>query len=216
MRLTTIVIAVAALAIGLSVHAAQVGSGGVRYRWVDAQGLPHFSDSLTDDAIKYGYDVINDQGLVVGHVQKQLSPAERAAAAKQAAQQEQQRQAQEQRVREDRQLLNAYPDEASFKAAQQDALNSLDQQIKTTEVNLQSQEKALADLLARAAEIERSNQPVPKFIGDGIAKQRNVVANQRAALARQQTERDATVQQQAQDLAHYRDLKAAQKDQRGY
>lgn len=215
MRLTTIVIAVAALAIGLSAHAAQAG-GGVRYRWVDAQGLPHFSDSLTDDAIKYGYDVINDQGLVVSHVQKQLSPAERAAADRQAAQQAALRQAEEQRTREDRQLLNAYPDEDSFKAAQQDALNSLDQQIKTTEVNLQSQEKALADLLTRAAEIERNNQPVPKFISDSIANQRNVVASQRAALARQQAERDATVQQQAQDMAHYKALKAAQKDQRGY
>ena len=53
-----------------------------RYRWTDAQGLPHYSDSLSADAMKYGYDIVNDRGLTVGHVDRQLNPQERAAAQK--------------------------------------------------------------------------------------------------------------------------------------
>ena len=216
MRLSSFVIAVAALAIGLSAQAhAQAHEGAFRYKWIDSHGLAHYSDSLTDDAIKSGYDVVNDQGMVISHVHKLLSPTERAAAQKQAEQQAAQERAEQQRARDDIQMLNAYPDEDSFKAEQQGELDNLDQQINTTKINLRSQEKALADLLARAADVEHTKESVPKFLSDSIAKQRNVVANQRDVLLRQQADRDATVQQQ-QQLQHYRDLKAAQKDDRGY
>jgi hypothetical protein len=183
---------------------------------VDAKGLPHYSDSLTDNAIKAGYDVLNNQGMVVQHVQKQLSPEERAAAQKLAAQQAVQRRIAEQQERDDIQLLNTYPDEAAYQASQQQTLDNLDQQINTTRINLHSQEKALADLLARAADLENGKKPVPKFLTDDIAKQRDVVADQRATLARQQSDRATLVQQQAQQLQHFRDLKAKQKENRGY
>jgi len=110
----------------------------------------------------------------------------------------------------------AYPTEASFKTLQQENLDSLDQQINTTRSNLRSQEKALTDLLTRAGDIERAKQPVPPYLTQGIAKQRDVVARQREALEREQTARDAQVQKNTQDLIHYRDLKAAQaKEEQG-
>lgn len=207
-----------ALSLGLAGTAAawQGSNTGVHYRWVDGSGLPHFSDSLTDDAVKYGYDIINKEGLVVTHVGRQLSPAERVAAQKQAAAEAAQQRAMEERKRTDMQLLNTYPDEDALKAQQQQVLESLDEQMATTRVNLHSQDGALTDLLSRAADNERAKQPVPKFLVDQIATQRNVVANERALLERQKVNRDAMVQQQAQELQHYRELRAAEKADRGY
>ena len=211
------VIALATLAFSLSVQAQQAkGSGGVRYRWVDAKGLSHFSDSLTDNAIKSGYEVLDNQGMVVQRVHRQLTPQERAAAQKLAAQQAEQQRIAQQQKRDDIQLLNTYPDEAAYQAMQQQSLDSLDQQINTTRINLRSQEKALTDLLARAADIENDKKPVPKFLTDSIARQRDVVASQRATLARQQDDRTALVQQQASQLQHFRELKANEKEERGY
>lgn len=213
MRKTAFVIAL--LALTAAVHA-QNRASGYRYRWKDATGLPHYSDSLTSDALKYGYDLVNDRGMVVQHVDRQLSPEERAAAQKAAEQQAVVDRAAEQRKRNDAQMLAAYPTEASFKTSQQENLDSLDQQIGTTRSNLHSQEKALTDLLTRAGDLERAKQPVPKSLNDSIAKQRDVVAHQRDALERQQNARDAQVQKNAQDLVHYRDLKAAlAKEQQG-
>lgn len=207
-----------ALSLGLAGTAAawQGNNTGVHYRWVDGSGLPHFSDSLTDDAVKYGYDIISKEGLVVTHVGRQLSPAERVAAQKQAAEEAAQQRAMEERKRTDMQLLNTYPDEDALKAQQQQVLESLDEQMATTRVNLHSQDGALTDLLSRAADNERAKQPVPKFLVDQIATQRNVVANERALLERQKVNRDAMVQQQAQELQHYRELRAAEKADRGY
>jgi hypothetical protein len=206
-----------ALSLGIAgLAAAQSSSSGVHYRWVDASGLPHFSDSLTEDAIKYGYDVIASNGMVMTHVQKQLSPTERAAADKQAAEAAARQRAVDEQKRQDLQLLNTFPDEDALKVQQQQVLDNLDEQMNTTRVNLHSQDAALTDLLNRAADEERQKKPVPKFLTDQIATQRNVVANERALLERQKANRDAMVQQQTQELQRYRALKEAQKTDRGY
>lgn len=206
------------LSLGLPMPAIaqQTNAGGVHYRWVDGSGLPHYSDSLTVDALKYGYDIISNNGMVMGHVQKQLSPAERAAAEKQAAEAAAKQRAIEERKANDIQLLNTYPDEDALKTQQQQVLDHLDSEMSTTRLNLHSQDAALTDLLNRAADEERQKKPVPKFLTDQIATQRNVVANERALLEREKANREATEQQQAQELQHFRELKAAEKNDRGY
>lgn len=201
---------------GLAMAQTNHSGNGVRYRWVDSTGLPHFSDSLTDNAVKYGYDIINNSGMVVTHVQRQLTPTEQAAARKQAEEQAAQQRVIEEQKRHDIELLNTYPDEDALKLEQQQVLENLDEQMSTTRVNLHSQDAALTDLLNRAADDERSKQPVPKFLTDQIAAQRNVVAGERALLERQKAHRETMVEQQAQELQHYRALKVAQKADRGY
>lgn len=208
MRHLFFVIAVAALCASASVLAQT--SGNLRYKWHDARGQVHYSDSLSTEAMKYGYDLVNDQGLAVRRVPRQLNADERADARKFAAQQAAQQRVLDEKARADAQMLNAYPDEASFTAAQQLQLNTIDQQLASTRSNLRSQEKTLADLLERAAELERAKQPVPKFLVDSIAQQRNVVAAQRATMDRQHQVRRNAQQESAQQLQHYRQLKAAQ------
>ena len=209
MRKFLSIIAAAALIASLSAHAQNAGS--VRYKWHDDHGLLHYSDSLSAEAMKYGYDLVNDQGLVIQHVARQLTPEERAAANKLAAEQAAKQRAEKERADADAQMLSAYPDEESFRISQQQALDTIDQQIHTTQINLRSQEDALTDLLGRAADIERSKKPVPGFLADSITRQRDVVTDQRNILERQQALRAQTVQTQAAQLARYRELKAAQK-----
>lgn len=214
MRKPHCILIAAALLAGTSLHAQPQSSGdGLRYRWVDASGLPHFSDSLTQDALKYGYSVINDQGMVVQRVQRQLNPAERAAAQKLAAQQAAAKHAADEKARADEEMLEAYPDEAAYKASLQQALTNMDQQIHTSKLNLRSQEQALTDLLARAADAEHNKQPVTKFLQDSIARQRGVVSGLQALLQQQQAQRDEAEKQQLQQLAHYRALQAAMNQQ---
>ena len=194
----------------LPLHAQSTMGGGIRYKWHDGQGLLHFSDSLSAEAMKYGYDLVNDQGLVIQHVPRQLNAEERAAANKLADEEAARQRAAQQVANAEAQMLSAYPDEESYRISQQQQLDTIDQQIHTTQINLRSQEKALTDLLSRAADIERAKSPVPKFLTDSIANQRDVVTGQRSTLQHQQVLRAQTVQQQAKDLARYRQLKAAQ------
>lgn len=206
-KLLSVVIAGTLLA-AVAAHAQK--ANGYRYKWVDPQGLAHYSDSLTAEAMKSGYEVVNDRGLVVQRVPRQLTAAERAVANKLAAQAAAQERARQDVIRAEAQMMSAYPDEAAYKISLQQTVDAIDQQIHTTRINLQSQEKALAELLDRAADLERAKEPVPKYLADNISTQRNVVAMQRNALARQQAQRDSTVAAQARELARYRELKAAE------
>mgnify|MGYP002662928867 CR=1 FL=1 len=71
MRNPLLILAAVALLASLSAFAQNTSS--FRYKWYDGQGLVHFSDSLTSEAMKYGYELVNDRGLVVQHVSRQLS-----------------------------------------------------------------------------------------------------------------------------------------------
>ncbi|WP_130621038.1 DUF4124 domain-containing protein [Dyella amyloliquefaciens] len=224
MRRTLFVIAILALTAGPQVQAQKAAStpaqkassSSYRYRWKDASGLPHYSDSLTSDALKYGYDLVNDRGLVVQHVDRQLSPGERAAAQKAADEQAARQKVAQERDRVDSQMLAAYPTEEGYATSLKQSLDNLDQQISTTRINLRSQEKTLTDLLTRAGDLERAKQPVPKFLNDSIAKQRDVVTHQRDTLERELTARDVAEKKNVDDLQHYRDVKAAkEKERRG-
>src|SRR5579871_5023859 len=105
-------LAYAIVALGMAGAAwAQQQGPALHYRWVDGSGTPHYSDSLTDDALKYGYDTVNSEGLVVGHVARTLTPAERDAAAAQQAQRDAAQQAIEDKKRADLLLVNTYADE---------------------------------------------------------------------------------------------------------
>jgi hypothetical protein len=213
MRAARYILAGAVLCIGTAALAAQksnpANNNAYRYRWKDASGQSYFSDSLTAEAMKAGYDVVNAQGMVVRHVDRQLTPEERAAAKKVAEQKAAEEQARQQRLREDAQMLNAYPDEAAFSAAKNAELDTFEQAARTTRLNLQGQEKALADLLNRAGDLERAKQPVPKYLTDRITEQRNTVAALRATLQRQLAAKETARAKTEAQLRHYRDLKAA-------
>jgi hypothetical protein len=210
MRKLLLVLGTTALLASMSASAQKSTVSSIRYKWHDGQGLLHFSDSLSAEAMKFGYDLVNDQGLVVQHVPRQLTAPERVAANKLAAEQAAKLRAEQQVANAETQMLAAYPDENAYKISQQQALDTIDQQIRTTQINLRSQEKTLTDLLARAAELERAKTPVPKFLVDSIAKQRDVVAGQHTTLQRQQSLHTETVILQAKELTRYRELKAAQ------
>lgn len=185
------------------------------FRWRDAKGELHYADLLPADALKSGYDVVDDNGLLIRHIEGTRTPeqlkaakaaAEQAAAAKRAA---------DEQARRDHQLLAAYPDENALQIAHRELLASLDQNIRTDELNLKNQERALADLLAHAADIEHSGKPVPKFVADQIAAQRQAVTDQRGTLDQHRAEREATAARLEQEMAHYRELRAKQQGMYG-
>ncbi len=183
------------------------------YRWHDAQGGLHYSDSIPPEAVRFGYDILNDQGLLVRHVNRELTPAERAAAAAEAARIASAKRAADQQALADRQLLAAYPNEAELKEAHDAKLAQMQQNINTTQQNLRSQEQSLADLLAHAAELERSGQSVPVFLRKRVADQRQSVADERNEVIKLQRQRAETAQQFDAELQRYRALRAKEQSE---
>jgi hypothetical protein len=178
-----------------------------RFKWTDAEGNLHYGDVLPAEAAKYGYDIVNSQGIVIKHVDRAKTAEEKAAAKAEIAKAQAAKDAADRRVHTDQQLLAAYPTEDDLKRAQRHQSEMMDQNLSSARVSLQSQEKSLAELLGHAAELESSGKAVPPSLAQRIGEMRKQVEDQRAYITRKEGERDATVARFDEDLAHYRELK---------
>jgi hypothetical protein len=133
-----------------------------RYKWTDAQGNLHYDDALPIEALQFGYDVVDSQGIVVKHVDRAKTEdelkadkdaADKAVAAKRVA---------DAQSKNDQQLLAAYPNEGDLVVAQHAQIDMIDQSVHATEVSLQNQEKSLSEMLSLAADLDRTGKPVKR------------------------------------------------------
>jgi hypothetical protein len=216
MRLSPTILLVALLTsiVGMNASAAPAGSaaapgkGHNRYKWHDDAGNLQYSDSLPAEAAKYGYEVVNPQGIVVKHVERSKTASEQAAAKVAAAQAQAEKNKLAESERADDQLLSGYPEESDLKRTQQQKLDMLDQQIIAAQIGLRSQEQVLADLLGRAAELERDKETLSDAQAKQLAKMRKQVDDQRLTVERRQGERETAVGSFESETARYRQLKA--------
>jgi len=188
--------------------AAAPGQPHNRYKWRDSEGNLHYSDALPAEAAKYGYEVVNAQGIVIRRVERAKTAEERTAAKAELAKAQAAKDAEATRVRTDQQMLAAFPTEDDLKRAQHQQSEMLEQNLTSARISLQSQEKSLAELLGHAAELDSSGKPVPQTLAKRIGDMRKQVEDQRAYIARKETERTSTIARFDDEVAHYRDLKA--------
>lgn len=185
-----------------------------RYKWTDGEGNLHYTDALPPEAVKYGYEIVNPQGVVIKHVDRVKTAEERAAAKAEIAKAQAAKDSAEARARNDKQLLAAYPTEDDLKRAQRQQSDMMEQNLNSARISLQSQEKSLAELLGHAAELDANGKPVPPPLAKKIGDMRKQVEDQRTYIARKQKERDDTVAHFDDDLSHYRSLKEPQEADR--
>ena len=110
----------------------------------------------------------------------------------------------------DRQLLQAYPSENALIDAQKKRIVAVDQEIANVKASQTDQEKSLAEQLTYASTFERDGKPVPPAVKQQIETLRTNIENQKKFVASKIAQR-ADFEQKAQaELAHYRELRAAQ------
>lgn len=179
-----------------------------RYKWRDGGGQTHYSDVLSRDAMKSGYEVVNKDGLIIKRVNRLLTADERAAADRQAAKTKADRDAVDAGIRNDRQMLAAFPTESDLLTTQRLTLNQLDQALRAGREGLKTQEATLADLLARADDLQHRDVKVSPQLAKQIADLRGQLEQQRGFLDRKERDREETAASQLDQLKHYRNLKA--------
>ena len=210
MRRTSLLLLPALLLAASAATPARAGDNTpvVHYRWKDAAGVVHFSDTIPASALAGGYDVVDNDGQVVRHISRELTPAERQAAAAASARAAAAKRAAQQQSLEDTQMLSAYPTDKDLQQSQQAQLQQIQTDIATLQTNLRSQESTLTDLLAHAADLEHSGKPIPPYVNTRIAEQRESVSEERNALAKRRADLAAMQTKFATQLQHYRALRA--------
>lgn len=176
------------------------------FRWVDDQGVVHYTDQLPPEESKRPRAKLNSEAKLLEMVEGQKSMEELEQLKRLAQLRLDQTRILAVQKDSDSSLMRTYRSEAEMQMALQSKLNTMDSAIKIAESNRLHQEENLKGQLKRAAEIELGGQSVPQNLRDGIESTRRQIATYQdkiRALGISKTEISASF---ARDLERFKNL----------
>jgi patatin-like phospholipase/acyl hydrolase len=186
---------------------AQSNGGPVVYRWVDKHGVVHFGDSVPPKYARERRELLNGEGVVIGHVDAEKTPAQLAALARARAR----RLAQKQR---DYFLLSTYASVKDIESLRDQRLSQLQSQQAAAQQYVQSLQSRLVSLESRAQQYKPYSsrpdaRPMPDELAQELVQTSSEVSLQDESI-QQRKEQEAQVRAQFQsDIERFEQLKAA-------
>ncbi|MFZ0498584.1 MAG: DUF4124 domain-containing protein [Steroidobacteraceae bacterium] len=196
-----------ALACGAGSAWAQVSDkGAVAYRWVDEHGVVHYGDTIPPQYARNSKQILNGQGVQIGEIDAEKTPAQLAAQAHAQAR----RQAQRQR---DYFLLGTYTSVKDIESLRDERLSQLEAQQTAAQQYVQSLSSRLTSLQSRAQQFKPySSRPDAPRMPDDLAQElvqtlSEVHLQSQAIEARTRQEEQVKAQFQS-DIERFEQLKA--------
>ena len=187
---------------------AAFAQGGATYSWVDDEGITHFGDSIPAEYADKPKEVINEHGVIVGHIQGKKT-AEEIAAEK--AAKELQMQAELQR-RADQALLSTYINVAEIEMHRDRRVELFQAQARVTELYLRNLDRRLAELKGEAGRYKPYNSdPDAATIGpdliEDIEDTESSISRHKANLKKFQSEERQIIERFEGDIQRFMILK---------
>lgn len=176
------------------------------YRWVDENGKVHYSDQVPPEHARQGRDELNEQGITVDSVESAPSPEQMEAARAQARKEAEERKELEEQRRRDRLLLNSYTSVADIERAREKEIAAVQSTVDMTRAAQESQRRQIAKLVHRAAELERSGNPVPDELLADMERVRGKIQERTDYIEGKRAEQARIYADFEQDLERYREL----------
>jgi hypothetical protein len=178
------------------------------YRWVDDKGVVHYGDSVPPEYSKQKRDVLNKQGVQVGTLDAEKSPAQ---VAEELRQRETLRQA---RARDDI-LLRTYISAEQIEQLRDQRLDLIEGQIKVTTQYLQSRRAKLVQLHMQSAfflpySTAPNARPMPDQLAEDLVRTVNDIKLQEDNLRSKRADQETLRQQFHSDIERFKELKTAQ------
>jgi len=133
-------------------------AGDVFYVYKDKKGHTHIEDSIPGELTKYGYKIINEQGMTIKEVPSVATKVKKANA--------KQRRTDKQRAKEaekkkNQQLLRRFTSLEDIRETGNKKIMALQSQIDITKNHIKAFEKNLSDLQEHALSLSKKLKPVP-------------------------------------------------------
>jgi len=186
-------------------HAESSANGRKLYKWVDAQGLVHYGDSIPPEYATQAQDIINAQGVEIGHVDAQKTAEQLAAEDRKKAEAEEQR-------HRDQNLLNTYVSLQEIERLRDQRLSLLSDQKRVTNQFIDianGRLKKIQSVLVKYKPYsdDPGAQQMPDQVADDLVHIGMELHTQEQNLQEKQTE-EATMRAQFEaDLARFKQLK---------
>ena len=171
-------------------------SAGKLYRWTDAQGKVHYTDTLPPEALEQGRTEYSRKGSLLNQVQR--APTAEEKALREQELQQARADAEEERIKARDQLAfqAAYPSEEAIARDFQQRKQTLEGQIKTQQVLMAEQRKSLLSQLEMASTAELMGKTVSPKMAANIQTMARQVRQHEATIRNLREQILALVQQE--------------------
>ncbi len=147
------------------------------YRWVDDQGLVHYTDQVPPEQSKNPHAKLNSDAKTIELIEGQKTEEQLEQIKRLKQLRSDQMRILSQQKDSDTSLLRTYRSVEEMQMALQNMINTADSTIKIADSNRQHQEENLRMQVKKAADMELSNQPVTKNLRDNIESTRRQIAS---------------------------------------
>jgi hypothetical protein len=168
MRFITASILTALLLPSLSWAVADEATAREYYRYRDSKGVMKISQGIPPESSKMGYDIITAEGTLIKQVPRELTKEDLKATGSVEAKRRTAEAEAKQQLKNDQALLRRYSTPADIEAARKRAINDIIIRIGIINSNFMSLKAQIEREQTRAANLERSGQPVPQELADNI------------------------------------------------
>ena len=207
LKLSGISVALMAVFLWLSVTAVHAET----YRWKDKDGRVHYGAVVPAEYANQPYDILNNAGMVIEHVEDTSMPEEIRAEKK--VQERSPLISQEERERQaDRLLVIQYRSEEEILSALELEIAQLGYDTRVINQSYESANLAIKDQIRQAADQQRANMPISEDQQKGIDKLYVRRAADERKLAAVQSRENKIRARYEKDLERYRYLTSTDED----
>jgi hypothetical protein len=193
------------LALALAVVCA--GAEAALYRWVDDQGIVHYTDTLPPGQADKGHTEITEGGIRVRTVPPAKTPEELARERELERLRAQQERLLEEQRTADRVLLTTFRSDDDILMARDGKLATIDAMIQVTRNNIRRQQEWLAGLRREAADLERAGKPVPNRLRENITGAERAIGGAYETILQREHQKESIREGFERDLKRFRELK---------
>jgi len=196
--------------LGFVCAAGTAAAAGGMYKWVDDQGVVHYTDRIPAESVSKGATVLDKQGRSVKTIDPAPMAEQRKAIEAEAERQRDLAKANAEQARRDRALTQSFSSEAEIDVARARAVSTMEAQLTTIGAYI-------ADMTRRKQELEKrkaayGTKPVPGSIDTELNSVAEELARQNALLAQKKEALVAVDKKYDADKKRWQEIKIEQEE----
>jgi len=196
--------------LGFVCAAGTAAAAGGMYKWVDDQGVVHYTDRIPAESVSKGATVLDKQGRSVKTIDPAPTAEQRKAIEAEAERQRDLAKANAEQARRDRALTQSFSSEAEIDVARARAVSTMEAQLTTIGAYI-------ADMTRRKQELEKrkaayGTKPVPGSIDTELNSVAEELARQNALLAQKKEALVAVDKKYDADKKRWQEIKIEQEE----
>lgn len=175
------------------------------YKWVDDQGVVHYTDKMPPEAINKGNVELNKQGVPIKKTDPALTVEQRRAREMEDERARATAKARDDIARKDRALLQSYTTESEIDLSKRRALGTIEAQVQSAQAYVATLTKRKEEIMARVAAL--GDKPQPPGLEREVANVNEELQKQADLLATKRKEASTVTARYDADKQRWRELR---------